>query len=499
MKHERIAEALNRISDKHIEEASGIKRKRPYPWIAAAAAVLAIIFLLGMLPVSPASDTPDPILQDPVSPTESTGELTAPSELPASHLKLLAAAPSYPRLSAYPTDHDSDAYDAWWTEQRALHDQPEGYADNLVPYFGSLICRLLKQTDDGNVACSPVSIYMALAMLAETTAGESQQQLLTLLRAPDMETLRTQAKQVWEGHYNDDGVTTSILAGSLWLDEGCSYNEETVQLLAEQYYASVFRAELGSEDANSALQDWLNEQTKGLLQEQAGQLKLDPRSVMALATTVFYQVQWLDEFRQENNTQGVFNGATGQTNETYMNRTLYYNPYFWSDNFGAMYLDLEDGSRMWLILPDEGVRPEQILEEATRFLSSAPTDHYDPYQNQKNVIINLSLPKFDIASDMELSDYIQALGVTDIFQAGVADFSGLIPQDDGGYVSQIQHAARVAIDEKGVTAAAFTVIDRCGAAMPPEEEIDFVLDRPFLFYIESQDGLPLFTGIVNEP
>ena len=35
-----------------------------------------------------------------------------------------------------------------------------------------------------------------------------------------------------------------------------------------------------------------------------------------------------------------------------------------------------------------------------------------------------------------------------------------------------------------------------GAAMPPEEEIDFVLDRPFAFIITGLDGLPLFAGTV---
>ena len=38
-----------------------------------------------------------------------------------------------------------------------------------------------------------------------------------------------------------------------------------------------------------------------------------------------------------------------------------------------------------------------------------------------------------------------------------------------------------------------------GAAMPPDEEVDFILDRPFLFVIESHDGLPLFVGTVNTP
>ena len=31
------------------------------------------------------------------------------------------------------------------------------------------------------------------------------------------------------------------------------------------------------------------------------------------------------------------------------------------------------------------------------------------------------------------------------------------------------------------------------------EEIDFTVDRPFLFVISSQDNLPLFAGVVTEP
>jgi len=63
----------------------------------------------------------------------------------------------------------------------------------------------------------------------------------------------------------------------------------------------------------------------------------------------------------------------------------------------------------------------------------------------------------------------------------------------------VQHAARVAIDEEGVLAAAFTVMERDAAAAEIPQEIDFVLNRPFFFCIESKDGIPLFTGIVNEP
>jgi serine protease inhibitor len=35
--------------------------------------------------------------------------------------------------------------------------------------------------------------------------------------------------------------------------------------------------------------------------------------------------------------------------------------------------------------------------------------------------------------------------------------------------------------------------------LPPEDEMDFVLDRPFMFVIKYGIGTPLFIGIVENP
>ena len=47
-------------------------------------------------------------------------------------------------------------------------------------------------------------------------------------------------------------------------------------------------------------------------------------------------------------------------------------------------------------------------------------------------------------------------------------------------------------------ASSLTIMMYCGAVMP-EDEVDFILDRPFLFEIVSETGLPLFVGVVNAP
>lgn len=52
------------------------------------------------------------------------------------------------------------------------------------------------------------------------------------------------------------------------------------------------------------------------------------------------------------------------------------------------------------------------------------------------------------------------------------------------------------IDEEGCKASSLTAMIVGGAGMP-ENYVDFVLDRPFVFEIMSETGIPIFVGIVN--
>ena len=288
---------------------------------------------------------------------------------------------------------------------------------------------------------------------------------------------------------------TSVLASSVWLDDGVGYVQKTLDTLAQDYYASSFSGEMGSDSYNKALQNWLNEQTGGLLQERASGLEFTPETVMALATTIYYRAKWSQEFSKNQTSEDTFHADSGDITCEFMHSSGR-GTYYWGEKFGAVNLPLRESGAMKLLLPDEGVTPEALLqdEEAMNFLLGG-----GEWENSKFLIVNLSVPKFDVSSDLNLNKSLQALGVTDVFDCDAADFSPVIENADGVFLSRAEHAARVAIDEEGVTAAAYTVMMEAGAAMPPDEKIDFTLDRPFVFAITSQDGLPLFIGVVNTP
>ena len=406
---------------------------------------------------------------------------------------------SYPESAPYPDETKyfgakfDTVYDAWSAARRARNAAATSASGAMDEYLRAALPALLTTGDGKNAVCSPVSVYMALSMLAEITDGESRAQILSLLGAESIEALRETAEKVWAANYQNDGAVTSVLADSLWLSDSLDYNSNTLARLADSYYASAFRGEMGSEAFNEALQSWINEQTGGLLKESADGLSLAPETVIALVSTIYFRAKWGSEFSKSATADGIFHAPDGDVTHEFMHETME-STYYAADSFAAVGKYLEGSGTMWFLLPDKGVTPEELLTGgAVDFLLSQEN------AESKFMTIDFSVPKFDVSADTELSAALHSLGVTDVFAADTADFSPLMDNADGIFLSQAKHAARVAIDEEGVIAAAYTVMAAAGAAMPPDERVEFTLDRPFLFAVTGESGAVLFAGIVNTP
>ena len=492
--NDKLNDALNNISDAYIQEAAG-RPKRRYPyWFGAVAALLVISVLVSVLyrpAISPPTvqGTEPPAVPGPALP-QSPGLLDLACQVSAAEYPSMAKKPNY---EDYGSDHrngyEAD-YAAWLRGQGEQYDQPDGYGDNLSDFFAASIPKFLNGEE--NSAYSPLNVYMALAMLAEISDSNSRQEILNLLGAESVDALRTQARRIWTATYFADGKNNSLLANSLWLDDGYTFWEDTVQKLANDYFASVFHGDLGTEDMNEQLRAWLNEQTGDLLTEQAKNTELSPETVLALASTLYFTGKWDTQFLEQNNTQDIFHSPAGDYETTFMHRT-FEGAYYRGDHYGAIFLDFDADAngKMWLILPDEGYTVEDVLASENWLTREDWTEQWAK--------IVLSLPKFDISSQANLVDGMKKLGLHDVFDWTVSDFSPIctgLPL----YVDQIDHAVRVSIDETGVKAAAYTVIGLPGAGMPQDPPVvEFTLDRPFVFVIASPDDLPLFTGVVNAP
>ena len=495
--NDKMNHAMDEIDNKYLSEAEGYRRRRRPHLISAIAALLVVIFAFLAIPNKYGEPAPTkPTIQNSIEEVPNPSGILSPDSW---QLANLVAAPVYPKMAQRPSQGSDYALEELWSQSvKAQYDQPEGYADNMTIFFQVMSNHFLKAKHDQNTVFSPLNIYMALAMLTEASGGTSRQQLLHVLCADSIEQVRQQAGHIWNAHYQNDSVTTLLLGNSLWLDEAYDFHQDTADLLAANYYASSFRGDLGTDAMDQQLQAWLNANTGGLLQEQAKNMKLDPGTVFALASTVYFSADWENEFLPQNTKEMPFHCANYDLITPFMQQT-YTGTYYQGWNFGAVCLEMGGENKMWLILPDKGHSPYDILNGIEYLDLTMNPDAWE--KKGKTYKIHLSLPKFDITSEMDLAEDLKIYGITDIFNSKTANFSPLT-DTAGLYVGRVNHAARVTVDEEGCLAAAFTVIEApYGTANPPKQppEMDFTLDRPFMFVISSRDNLPLFVGNVCEP
>ena len=478
MKSERLQNAIGMIDADLLERSEKpMKKKRTIKITAVIAAVLACAIGLGLFFGKP-------------SPIDLSVHAISVVEYPTMK--------EYPKNSSRWQKEDKELWKAWEEDQKKQHAY-FGSSKGLEGFIGATASEILSGDGTENRVYSPMSLYMALAMLAEVSDGNTRAQILNLLGAESIEALRTQAHGVWNANYNDDGAVTSILASSVWLDREISYKKETMDRLAEIYFASSYSGELGSDSMNRALRTWLNEQTGGNLKNQIDNIAFDQNTILGLATTVYFRAKWETEFSKAKTKKEVFHGAETDVTVDFMKETQTNGIYYWGELFSATSKAMEGSGQMFWILPDENVTTEMLLqnEEVLQFISSAKT-----LENKKALKVNLSVPKFDVSFDTDLIENLKNLGITDCFCDLVSDFSPIFENSDDMIpieIDQVQHGTRVSIDEEGVTGMSYTVMDfGANSAMPPNDEIDFVVDRPYIFVITGEDGSVMFIGVVNQ-
>ena len=410
--------------------------------------------------------------------------------------------PVYPAFPTFPQMPENDDWDAYYKEYDAYYQaleelRGEGLDQETVQTAQDFALRTtplaLVGQEGKNVIYSPLSLWCALAMAAQCAQGDSRSQVLDALGCDGVEELREQVSQVWRNLYTEDGVSSLLLANSIWLNDSLAghYHQETLDILAEDYYAGTYSAPMGTETADLGVSRWIGEQTRGLIGGDSPVVKTDPNTLALLVSSLYYRAGWTDEFDPGKTEKDIFTAADGEENTVnFMHRTTRGN-FLLREGYQAARLGTHLGE-MVFVLPDEGVSPEVLLQDPA-FLGSLDIHGADSFHGK----IEWSVPKFDLESQLDLKELLKSMGITDLLDREKADLSALT--DLEAWISGASQLARVKVDEEGVEAAAVTILEAATSAAPSENPDLCVMDlnRPFLFVIRLRN-IPLFVGVVNQ-
>ncbi len=374
----------------------------------------------------------------------------------------------------------------------------EESVDGLEDFYMASISEFLKESNGQNVAYSPINVLIGLSMVAEITGGDSRAKILEALGVDNVELLRQKINDIWLANY-DKYNGTCVLANSIWMDDSITYKKDALNILAKNYYAYSFYGDISSIDYTRAMQAWLNEQSDNLLKDINDNLYVNANVSAMLMSTMNFEDKWKEEFKTSDTTEQVFHAVTGDVTCQFMNGSdegVYYK----GELFTAVSRAFKSGADMWFILPDEGITIDDLLKdgEAMEFMVKADKKEAGELTNScEGKTIELTVPKFDITSQIDLKDGMKNLGIDDIFDYGIADFSPLLGENSGCAIGMMNQAVRVYVDEEGAkTVAQFVAsVDSKGAS----DCVEIVLDRPFICVITSEAGAPLSVAVVNQP
>jgi len=341
-----------------------------------------------------------------------------------------------------------------------------------------------------NISYSPTSLYMALSIAGTGAKNATQDEIFSVLgtRGKGIDYISGQNKKLFNLLYSDNEIKKLKIANSVWLQKNISFKKAFIDNTVNNFYASIFNIDFGDKNSSKLLSNWISENTNGVLSPQ---ISTDKNQIMSILNTIYYKNEWTDKFDENKTKPDTFYPSDRLNVQCdFMNITYGAHGFIKGEGFTASYLDLKNGDRMLFVLPDKGVSVKSLL--------STPQKAATLFQvkNMMSGKVIFQIPKFSYGNSLNLNDTLKGMGIKSAFEKN-ADFSGIT--DGIAFISNIKQQTHVAINEDGVEAAAFTKIDFAGSAMPKNEAAEMILNRPFIYAIESSDSRILFIGVVNNP
>ena len=341
-----------------------------------------------------------------------------------------------------------------------------------------------------NTLISPLSVLYALAMTANGADGETLSQMEQVL-GMDVDNLNSYMLAYLDLLPETKDYKMS-LANSIWFKDDPDFiiEQSFLQNNADYYGAGAYKAAF-DEGTRNDINNWVKEHTDGMIPEIIDEIP--DEAIMYLVNALAFDAKWADEYEEHQIREGRFTMEDGTRQDVDMMHSEEYT--YLEDDLATGFIKYFKDRRYAFVamLPNEGVTVSQYVDSLTG-------EHMrELLNNPQDVTVFASFPKFETEYDIEMSEVLQEMGMTDAFDWQVADFSILGTYNVDGMnicINRVLHKTFISVSEQGTRAGAATAVEMVAeGAMEIVEFKEVVLDRPFVYMlIDCETNLPFFIG-----
>ena len=367
--------------------------------------------------------------------------------------------------------------------------------------FGfQLYQKIASQAPNSNQFMSPFSVYAALAMTSEGTAGNSLEVLRKTLALPDETTLHAGLEALAKALQPQNASYALAVANAIWPSKTAKLNPVFVATIQKIYQGASIPQDFqnNSELARTTINNWVAKRTNDRIKNLLPAGSVNSSTAIVLTNAIFFKGKWQFQFdKKETSDQAFFSEAKKEIAVPMMHLAG-------SDDFSLAYGQTADYEV--LRLPYKGDALSMVILLPNLGGMAAFEKAFDAKQwAQLNEImelkkVNVWLPRFKMELGGSIAGDLKSLGLAPLFEN--ADFTRMFTSGGGFKISDVIHKAFVEVNEEGTEAAAATAVLIAETAVEGEyePEINFRADHPFLFMIEHNASHSiLFMGKVMNP
>ena len=370
-------------------------------------------------------------------------------------------------------------------------------SENFISSQKDFAIELLKksylQKQNQNTLISPLSIVVALAMVANGADGETKEQMLKVLgNSLTMEELNHNLYSYVTSLPSDDKQKLNV-ANSIWLKEDplFSVEEAFLQTNADYYKASAYYAPFNNQTVKD-INNWVKNKTDRMIDKVID--KIPEETIAYLVNALLFEGAWTRTYERSQVSNGTFTAINGEKKSVKMMKSSEYGFVQTTNATGVVKPYKGNAYSFVALLPNESIEFNSFIESLnSKEVANAIKNRYS------NTVIT-KIPKFEYDYSIELKEILVDMGMGLAFNPNFANFSKLGHYENGNiFIGNVLHKTSIKVAEKGTKAGAVTVISMDKATSVEPGEIKYVyLDRPFVYMIiNNESSLPIFIGCVT--
>ncbi|XP_044728956.1 serpin B3-like [Chrysoperla carnea] len=357
--------------------------------------------------------------------------------------------------------------------------------------FQFLLFQLINsEHSNENIIFSPYSVYRLLSLAYYVSNGTTQQKFHDALRIPanqdKIDALHGERyDNTLNKRHNKKNYYQLLSANRIYVPLNSNIDPRVQRLIKHSLKEVDFR---NPEKAAKKINNWIEKQTHEQIKDALKPDQIENIDLI-LINAVYFKGTWENIFdEQSTKPDQEFHMENGEIRSTPMMFQINEFRFRRFKNYEMLELPYQGNDiSMYILLPSKQSSVSEVLNSLTiedLLLSTTQL---------REKTVEVSIPKFSIKSDFDLTTTLQRFGFDDVINKPI-DLSFVRPNYESE-IESIIHKAAISVDEVGTVASAVTF-----ALIPRMLPTYFICSRPFIYLIQNKRTKHIFfAGVLREP